>query len=101
MRLISLVLVFWITPTFAADPEPPIRFGLTAEEAVAAFTRVGAGALGLAADRGTLEVGKLADLVIWDVAHPAELPYRIAHNPCHTTIKAGAVCHQAGPMQLQ
>ena len=78
-----------------------VRFGLTAEEAVAAFTRVGAKALGLAADRGTLEVGKLADLVIWDMAHPAELPYRIAHNPCHTTIKAGAVCYQAAPIRLQ
>jgi imidazolonepropionase len=78
-----------------------VRFGLTAEEAVAAFTRVGAKALGLAADRGTLEAGKMADLVLWDVTHPAELPYRIAHNPCHTTIKAGAICYQAEPVRLQ
>lgn len=30
MRLICVFLIFWITPGFAADAEPPIRFGLTA-----------------------------------------------------------------------
>jgi phosphonate transport system substrate-binding protein len=30
VRLICLLLLFWITPVFAAAPEPPIRFGLTA-----------------------------------------------------------------------
>lgn len=78
-----------------------VRFNLTAEEAVAAFTRVGAKALGMANELGTLEPGKAADLVLWDVAHPSELPYRIAHNPCHTTIKAGAICFQAQQVELQ
>lgn len=30
MRLIFVFLIFWITPGFAANAEPPIRFGLTA-----------------------------------------------------------------------
>ena len=30
MRIIYLLLLFWITPIYAADSEPPIRFGLTA-----------------------------------------------------------------------
>ena len=30
MRLICLCLIFWITPGFAVNAEPPIRFGLTA-----------------------------------------------------------------------
>lgn len=30
MRLICVFLIFWITPGFAANAEPPIRFGLTA-----------------------------------------------------------------------
>ena len=30
MRLICLILIFWITPGFAVGAEPPIRFGLTA-----------------------------------------------------------------------
>jgi len=77
-----------------------VRFGLSAEEAVAGFTRVGAKAVGMADQFGTLEVGKAADMVIWEVAHPSELPYRIAHNPCHATIKAGAVCYRAKAIEL-
>ncbi|MCU7875460.1 MAG: PhnD/SsuA/transferrin family substrate-binding protein [Candidatus Thiodiazotropha sp. (ex Lucinoma borealis)] len=30
MRLICLLLLFWVYPTFATETEPPIRFGLTA-----------------------------------------------------------------------
>ena len=56
-------------------------FRLTPEEALAGVTREAARALGLAADCGTLEVGKTVDLAIWDVAHPAELAYRIGFNP--------------------
>ena len=78
-----------------------VRFGLTAEEAVAGFTRVGAKALGMADQLGTLEINKAADMVLWDIAHPSELPYRIAHNPCHSTVKAGAVCYRAKPIELQ
>jgi imidazolonepropionase len=28
--------------------------------------------------------GKRADLAVWDVAHPAELAYRIGFNPLHS-----------------
>jgi imidazolonepropionase len=50
------------------------QFRLTPEECLAGATRVAAKALGLD-DRGTLEVGKRADLAIWDVSHPRELAY--------------------------
>ncbi len=30
MRSICLLLLLWISPVYAANPEPPIRFGLTA-----------------------------------------------------------------------
>ena len=77
-------------------------FGLTPEEALTGFTRNGAKALGLQAERGTLEVGKVADLAIWDIEHPMELSYHIAANPCQTVIKEGvmvygAVAPQVGP----
>lgn len=49
-------------------------FGMTPEEAVAGITRNAAKALGLS-DRGTLEVGKRADLVFFDIEEPAELAY--------------------------
>ena len=66
-------------------------YGLTPEEALAGVTRNAALALGLGAHLGTVEVGKRADLVIWDVAHPRELVYWIGANPCRTVIRGGAV----------
>jgi imidazolonepropionase len=50
-------------------------FRLTPEEALAGITREGARALGLLDEVGTLEVGKAADLAIWDIKSPAELSY--------------------------
>jgi imidazolonepropionase len=50
-------------------------FRLTPEEALAGITREGARALGILDDVGTLELGKAADLAIWDVKSPAELSY--------------------------
>jgi imidazolonepropionase len=62
--------------------------GLTPEEALAGATRNAALALGLS-DRGTLAVGKLADLAIWDVRRPAELSYWIGGGPPRAIVKAG------------
>jgi imidazolonepropionase len=53
------------------------------------MTANAARALGRAADRGTLEPGKLADLAIWDADHPAELAYALGANPCHAVYKRG------------
>ncbi|WP_439886557.1 imidazolonepropionase [Pseudomonas sp. MBLB4123] len=50
-------------------------FRLTPEEALAGVTLHAARALGLAASHGSLEVGKVADFVAWDIRHPAELAY--------------------------
>jgi imidazolonepropionase len=51
-------------------------FRLTPEAALRGVTTNAARALGLS-DRGTLEIGRCADVVAWDVAHPAELSYWI------------------------
>lgn len=56
-------------------------FRLNPEECLAGVTREAARALGLHEDRGTLEVGKRADLAVWDIEHPAELSYWIGLNP--------------------
>ena len=66
-----------------------LLFRLTPEEALAGATRHAARALGLAGSHGTLEVGKAADLVLWDIGRPAELAYRIGLNPCAGVVKAG------------
>jgi imidazolonepropionase len=57
-------------------------FGLTPEEALAGMTCNAARALGLQASHGTLEVGKQADLVLWEIGAPAELAYAFGANPC-------------------
>ena len=64
-------------------------FRLTPEEAVAGATRHAARALGLADEIGTLEVGKRADLALWDIDQPAELAYWLGGNPCAGVIRGG------------
>jgi len=64
-------------------------FGFTPEEALRAMTCEAARALDLAGDRGTLAAGKLADLAVWNVEHPAELAYALGANPCHAVYKRG------------
>ncbi len=64
-------------------------FGLTPEEALAGVTRVAAGALGLTAECGTLEIGKRADLALWDVDHPGQLAYPVGANPHLCRMRAG------------
>ena len=63
-------------------------FGLTAEESLVGLTRHAATAL-RRSEIGTLEVGKQADLAIWDVSSPAELAYGVGHNPCVAVYKQG------------
>ncbi len=50
-------------------------FGLTVEESLQGVTTHAAKALGLASQIGSLEVGKLADIVCWDISHPRDLVY--------------------------
>jgi imidazolonepropionase len=64
-------------------------FRMTVEECLAGVTREGARALGLLPDTGTLEVGKWADLAIWDVSEPAELVYRMGFNPLLSRVRRG------------
>ena len=64
-------------------------FGLTVDECLAGATRNAARALGLSAETGTLEVGKWADLAIWDIERPAELVYRLGFNSLHARVWRG------------
>jgi imidazolonepropionase len=56
---------------------------------LAGATRNGAKALDLQAQIGTLEPGKVADFVVWDISEPAELAYSLGFNPCRYVIKHG------------
>lgn len=65
-------------------------FQLTPEEAIAGVTRNAAKALGLR-DRGLIKEGMLADLVRWDIEHPAELAYYVGGIQVKSVIKNGKI----------
>ena len=56
-------------------------FRLTVTECLLGVTRNAARALGLADERGTLEIGKRADLALWSIERPAELVYMMGARP--------------------
>jgi len=64
-------------------------FRLTPDEALAGVTRHAAQALGWQDEVGTLEKGKAADFVLWDISHPRDLCYMFGHNPAIGVVKAG------------
>lgn len=66
-------------------------FRLTVDECIAGVTREAARALGILDQTGTLEVGKDADLAIWNVKRPAELVYRIGFNPLWKRVFKGQI----------
>ena len=63
-------------------------FRLTPEECLAGVTCNAARALGLE-DRGTIEVGKRADLATWEIGHPQELSYWLGSNGLTALYVAG------------
>jgi len=66
-------------------------FGLRSDEALAGVTRHAARALGEQERRGTLEAGKAADFVIWNIRSVEELSYWIGFNPRRSVVRAGKV----------
>ncbi|WP_059377054.1 imidazolonepropionase [Achromobacter sp. Marseille-Q4954] len=70
-------------------------FRLTPEEALAGATTHAAKALGLQATHGTLEAGKYADFVAWEVQHPAELAYWIGGDLPKRVVRHGALIDAA------
>ncbi|MGH8354292.1 MAG: amidohydrolase family protein, partial [Pseudomonas sp.] len=64
-------------------------FRLTPEEALAGVTLHAAKALGLADSHGSLEAGKVADFVAWDIRRPAELAYWLGGDLPKRVIRHG------------
>lgn len=76
-----------------------LRMRMTPAEAIAAATINGAWALGCARQRGSLEAGKEADLVVLDCSDYRELPYRFGASPVALTIKRGKVVYSQGQVE--
>jgi imidazolonepropionase len=65
-------------------------FGLSTEEALLGVTRHAARALGLRKALGSIEPGKIADIVIWNAEHPSELAAQFGLIRPAAVLRAGA-----------
>lgn len=68
-----------------------LKLGLTPAEALAAATLNAAAALGLARELGSVELGKRADLVVWDAGSHEEIPYWMGQNLAWAVVKGGRI----------
>ncbi len=64
---------------------------MTPEEAITAATLNGAAAIGLSAEYGSIEVGKRADIVLYDVPNYRYIPYHFGMNHVWKVVKNGTV----------
>jgi imidazolonepropionase len=75
-----------------------LNLGMTPEEVLTAMTINAAHAIGRADTIGSLEVGKQADLVIYDAHNLAYLPYHFGVNHVDTVVKKGKVVVTGGQL---
>ncbi|MGE4276994.1 MAG: imidazolonepropionase [Lawsonibacter sp.] len=68
-----------------------LRYRLTPEEVLTAVTLNAAAAIGMADQVGSVEAGKLGDLVIWDAPDLDYICYRLGSNLAKTVIKRGCL----------
>ena len=71
-----------------------LELGLSPAEALAAVTINAAHAVGLGDEIGSLEPGKLADLVIWRVPSMSQIPYWVGADLVRTVVKKGRVVYE-------
>ncbi|QER39316.1 imidazolonepropionase [Acinetobacter suaedae] len=64
-------------------------FRLTPEQALAGVTIHAAHALGLQATHGSLEQGKYADFIAWDIEHPSEIVYWLGGDLSKRIVRHG------------
>ncbi|MCJ2512221.1 MAG: amidohydrolase family protein, partial [Candidatus Thermoplasmatota archaeon] len=70
------------------------KMRMTPEEAIAASTINAAYALGRGGKIGSLDVGKVADVLVLDVPDYLHVPYKFDRNCVETVIKNGEVVHK-------
>lgn len=93
---LPVVLATDFNPGSSPTPSMPfvmslgcIQMAMTAAEAIVASTINPAYSLGLGSELGSLEAGKRADFVVFDLEDPKELPYWIAAPIVHAVYVGG------------
>jgi imidazolonepropionase len=66
-----------------------IYLGMSVEDALMATTYNSASTLNLENETGSIEVGKKADLIIWDLEKLIEIPYNVTDVPIMKVMKRG------------
>ncbi len=88
-----------LTPTFNMQTVVALaclRMKMTPAEAISAATVNGAHALGRGHRAGSLEPGKLADVLILDASDYREIARRFGVNLVYMTIKRGEIIYREG-----
>lgn len=73
-----------------------LRYGFSSAEALTAATLNAACTLGLGSDRGTIEIGKRADIVVTDLPGIEHLTYELGRSPVRTVLKDGRLAWRNG-----
>lgn len=60
-------------------------------DAICSSTYVPAQVLNISDQYGSIEVGKNADIIIWDINDPIQIPYKFSTNPISSVIKSGNI----------
>ena len=79
----------------AMDDETGDNDNVRARRYVAKYTINPAIAQGIAQFVGSIEVGKKADLILWDLDSLLDIPYYVSDHPIKLVIKNGAIVFQA------
>ena len=83
---ICIHFIFTIRPS---KPLACMHMGMTVEEAYQSATYHGAKALGLEHEIGSIDVGKKADLVVWNLDSLLDIPYHVSNHSIQKVIKNG------------
>ena len=68
-----------------------MNMSMSIEEAFLSATINGAKALGLDSEIGSIEIGKKADIILWDISNLFDIPYYVTDHPIRAVIKNGEI----------
>tara|TARA_Y100001947_G_C10213961_1_gene250375 strand:- start:490 stop:729 length:240 start_codon:yes stop_codon:yes gene_type:complete len=59
------------------------------QDAIYSSTYIPAKLLNVGDEYGSIEIGKNADIIIWDIYNVIQIPYKFSTNPIKSVIKSG------------